>query len=262
MDEFVGIWDMIVDFFTHVSWGSVLTYMGTGGGLIFAADRWLLSHRTPKARLRFDNGEKNISFSPHYFNAVSQKYYVDPPTDCYDSHQYSELVKQYNDLHSKDNVFTLPFRITNTGKLQLEDYRIEIEFNGGIQSISLPIEPVPFMSSWGEKPAPKDLKLNISKKPQIVYSPEDEHPLNQNNHKDFALLFTPQEDVEKIELYWRIIAKDFSDNGKLVIHLKPTIEEYDEFHFMNCERDIPQGAEVIEDLTPYIKQMQMKIKQH
>jgi hypothetical protein len=30
---------------------------------------------------------------------------------------------------------------------------------------------------------------------------------------------------------------------------------------MNCKRDIQQGAEVVEDLTPYIKQMQMKIKQ-
>jgi len=243
---------------TFIEICAVLGALGTLGGGIIELVRFF---RKPKACLRFSSGKKNISFSPHYFNAVSQKYYVDPPTDCYDSHQYSELVKQYNDLHSKDNVFTLPFRITNTGKLQLEDYRIEIEFNGGIQSISLPIEPVPFMSSWGEKSVPKDLKLNISKKPQIIYSPEDEHPLNQKDHKDFALLFTPYVDVKKIELYWRIIAKDFSDNGKFVIKLKPTVEEYDEIHFMNCKRDIPQGAEVVEDLTPYIKQMQMKIKQ-
>ena len=237
---------------------AVIGALGTFGGGIIELVRLL---RRPKARLRFANGEKYISFSPHYFHAVSQKYYVGPQTDSYDASAYSRLVEQYNEMHSKDNVFTLPFRVTNIGKLQLEDYRIEIEFNEGIQSISLPIEPVPFMSSWEEKPAPKDLKVDFSQKPQIVYSPKEKHPLNQTDHKDFAFLFTPDVDIEKIELYWRIIAKDFSDNGKFVIILKPTIEEYDEIHFMNCERNIPQGAEVIEDLTPYIKQMQMKIKQ-
>ena len=237
---------------------AVIGALGTFAGGIIELVRFL---RKPKARLRFGNGEKNISFSPHYYHAVSHKYYVGPQTDTYDASAYSRLVKQFNEIHKEDNEFVLPFRLTNTGKLQLEDYRIEIEFNGGIQSISLPIEPVPFMSSWDEKPAPKDLKLNCAKKPQIVYSPEDEHPLNQKDHKDFALLFTPQEDVEKIELYWRINAKDFSDNGKIIVNLKPTIEEYDEIHFVNCKRDIPQGAEVIEDLTPYIKTMQMKLKQ-
>ena len=228
---------------------------------VFGVIGFVRSCRKPKARLRFGGGKKEITFTPHYYRPISHKYYTDPPTDCYASHQYSDLVKRYNELHEKDNVFVLSFRLTNIGKLQLEYYKVEIEFNGGIKNISIPLEPVPFMSSWGEKPAPKDLKINVAKKPQVVYSPEDRLPINQNDHKDFALLFTPQEDVEKIELYWRINAKDFSDNGKFVIHLKPTIEEYDEIHFMNCKRDIPQGAEVIEDLTPYIKQMQMKIKQ-
>ena len=243
------------------SWFNILSLfiglIGTGGTIFLV---WKACQK-PKAILHLADGMDEITFSPHYYRPISHKYYTDPPTDCYASHQYSDLVEKYNDLHKKDNVFGLSFRLTNIGKLQLEYYKIEIEFNGGIEHISIPLEPVPFMSSWEEKPAPHDLKLDISKKPQIVYSPEDRLPLNQKDYKNFALLFTPQEDVENIELNWRINAKDFSGNGKFVIHLKPRIEEYDEIHFMNCKRDIPQDAEVVEDLTPYIKQMQMKIKQ-
>lgn len=53
----MNIWNTIVDFLTHVSFGSILTYMGTGAGLFFGIDRWLLSHRKPKARLRFADGK-------------------------------------------------------------------------------------------------------------------------------------------------------------------------------------------------------------
>lgn len=71
-------------------------------------------------------------------------------------------------------------------------------------------------------------------------------------------MFTPNPDLdaEKVELSWRIIAKDFFGKGKFTIHLKPYITEYDEIHFANCDRDIPEGAEKIEDITPYIKQFE------
>ena len=52
--------------------------------------------------------------------------------------------------------------------------------------------------------------------------------------------------------YLEKIAKDFYRTGKLFITFAPTIEEYDELHFVNCQRDIPEGAEVIKDLKPYI----------
>lgn len=249
-----------------MSWESVLdilkpigTIVGIVGGFLGMLT-YIKTLRKPKARLRFANDKKEVTFSPHYYNETL-KYYVVPYPEISQFDRYHDLGELYAKKHEKDNVFLLPFRFKNTGKLQLEDYRIEIEFNAGIQSISIPIEPIPFMGSWEEKMAPRDLKLNLSKKPQIIYLPEDEHPLNQSDHKDFALLFTPHVDVEKIELYWRIIAKDFSDKGKFVIHLKPTVTHYTNIKPVYRDCEVPEGEEKVDDLTPYIKEFEELLKE-
>lgn len=260
MDDFYNIWNYILDFFTHVSLGSVLTYMGTGAGILFGIDRWLLSHRKPKASLFFTNGKKEITFSPHYYRAVSHKYYVDPPTNCYASHAYEVLLEQYNKKHENDNEFILSFRLENTGKLLLENYRVEVSYDKGIQRIG--VNPnqtflIQELIEYTETLGSVSLK---NSKHKIVYEPEDRSPLNQKDHKDFAVRFSPHPDVEQIELNWRISAKDFNDQGKFLIHLNPTVTEYNEIHFANCDRDIPEGAEKIEDLTPYIQHFQNLLK--
>ena len=102
---------------------------GIGG--VFGVLGFIRSCRKPKARLRFANGKRKITFSPHYFRAVATKYYVDPPTDCYDSSNYSDLLKCYNKINEDKNKFCLPFCLTNTGKILLEDYRVEIKLKGG-----------------------------------------------------------------------------------------------------------------------------------
>jgi len=250
-----------------MNWSNVLdilmpigTIVGIVGGLLGALT-YLKSLRKPKARLRLSGEKKEITFTPHYYNKTSTKYYIVPYPDLKHFDRYHDVAEKYQEKHKHDNVFLLPFRFSNTGKLQLENYRVEIEFYGGIKNLSIPIEPIKFMSSWGEKTTPKDLKVNFSKQPQIVYSPEDEHPLNQNDHKDFAFLFTPHVDVEKIELYWRIIAKDFFDKGKFTIFLKPYVTEYDEIIPVYTKAEVPEGAETVEDLAPYTKQFEELLKQ-
>lgn len=92
-------------------------------------------------------------------------------------------------------------------------------------------------------------------KSQIEYSPLSIIPLNQKDYKDFSVRFYPNPDAEKIELHWRISAKDFFKEGKLLIHLTPRVDELDEIYFKNCERDVPEGGYLIEDLMPYIEKM-------
>ena len=252
-----------------MSWNSVLdilmpigTIVGIVGGFLGVLT-YIKSLRKPKARLRFANGKKEITFSPHYYRAVSHKYYVDPPTNCYASHAYEVLLEQYNKKHENDNEFILSFRLENTGKLLLENYRVEIECEKGIGTFfstnlhelrkeGVLVGDIPF----------DGVKINNSTKPQIVFLPVNKHPLNQKDEQKYALMFTPNpnSDADNIELSWRIIAKDFFGKGKFTIYLKPYFTEYDEIHFMNCKRDIPQGAEKIEDLTPYIQHFQELLK--
>ena len=235
---------------------TILVFVGTCGTAFLV---WKACQK-PKAKLRFSNGKKELTFSPHYYRAVSHKYYVDPPNDCYASHAYEVLLKQYNKKHENENKFILTFHIENTGELQLENYKVEISFDGGIKSFAPTVcKPRKVIGNYVEPFEPDDLQLN-GKQPQIVFEPLDKSPLNQKDHKDFAVRFSPHPDIEHIELYWRIIAKDFNDQGKFVIHLKPIVTEYDEIHFANCDRDIPEGAEKIEDLTPYIQHFQDLLK--
>lgn len=214
---------------------------------VFGVFGFFRSLRKPKARLRFTNGKKKITFCPHYCRKISDKYYTDPPTNCYDSHAYEELLEQYNKKLAADNNFHLPFRLTNTGKLQLENYRVEIHIVGGRYGVSF------YNNVSG------GVTLN-KKNPCICYHPSEAPAyLNQNDTEDFFVSFTPDPDVDTYELHWRIIAKDCTKKGKLKIKLTPTVEEYDEFHFVNCRHDIPEGAEVVKDLKPYITQLAEKL---
>ena len=92
---------------------------------VFGVFGFFRSIRKPRARLRFANGKRKISLSPHYYREISYKYYTGPRTNCYDAHNYETLLDIYNDKHKDDNTFCLPFRLQNIGKLQLENYRVD-----------------------------------------------------------------------------------------------------------------------------------------
>ena len=223
---------------------------------VFGVFGFFRSIRKPRARLRFANGKRKITFTPLYYRKKSDKYYMDPPTDCYDSHAYIEMHKHYNKLHEDDCKFLIPFQVINTGKLQLEDYRVEINVVGG--KCQLLHSKDNFKEGNNIQNSLLD-GVSINRL-RIEYEPVAPlKKLNQKDHDDFAIRFTPDPDVMQYELHWRIIAKDFYRTGKLFIKFIPTIEEYDELHFVNCQHDIPEGAEVIKDLKPYIRSLADKL---
>ena len=262
MDEFVGIWNRTVDFLTHVSWGSVITYMGIGAGIFFGVDRWILSHRKPKARLRFANGEKEITLTPHYYNKTSTKYYKDPCINTCQFDKYHQLGRKYKEKHEDDNAFRLSFQLYNNGKLQLENYKVKIEYDKGLGTVHS--SQVYFLRKVGatvEEFPPDGLTLDSYKKPQVLYKPLEKDPLNQKDSKQFTFVFVPNAEIDQVVLRWHIIAKDFSGNGKLTIHLKPYYTEYDEIIPVYMDSQIPEGAERVDDLTPYIQQFEELLKQ-
>ena len=231
---------------------TILVFVGTCGTAFLV---WKACQK-PKAQLRFANGEKDITFSPHYCRNISTKYYVGPQTNSYDASAFERLVEKYNQKLAKENEFVLPFRLTNIGKLQLENYRVEIDYDNGINDIGVRANHSLTIQQCIESTNALEGVYLHKDKSQIEYSPLSIIPLNQKDHKDFSVRFYPNPDAEKIELHWRISAKDFFKEGKLLIHLTPRVDELDEIHFKNCERDVPEGGYLIEDLMPYIEKMQ------
>ena len=118
-----------------MSWNSVLdilmpigTIVGIVGGFLGVLT-YIKSLRKPKARLRFADGKKEITLTPHYYHKTSTKYYIVPypELDCFD--RYHALGKKYQEKHEADNAFILSFQLYNNGELQLENYRVEIEYD-------------------------------------------------------------------------------------------------------------------------------------
>ena len=151
-----------------------------------------------------------------------------------------------SEINEDKNKFCLPFCLTNTGKILLEDYRVEIKLKGGKCSL--------IGQSFTEGVHVNEIKSILE------YSPIDCIYLNPKDKVNFSFWFAPDPDVDKYEIHWRIIAKDFIKRGKLCITLTPTIEEYDDIHHVDCKRHIPEGAEVIKDLKPYILALAEKMK--
>ena len=103
---------------------TILVFVGTCGTAFLV---WKACQK-PKAKLRFSNGKKELTFSPHYYNETL-KYYVVPYPDLSQFDEYHRLGEKYQKLHEDDNRFLLTFRLSNTGAFQLENYRVEIDYN-------------------------------------------------------------------------------------------------------------------------------------
>lgn len=230
-------------------------------GSILGTISYIKSFRKPRARLRFTNEKKEITFFPRFCRPVSEKYYKIPWPKVHDSHVYEELTKKYNEKIEAENEFTLSFRLSNTGRLQLENYRVEIDYDEGIQEIGVRANSPLAIQEFIEHTFSQDgVSLNIGNH-QIIYEPEDKRPLNQKDFHDIAVRFSPNPNVEKFVLNWRISAKDFSNYGKLIVHLKPKVDEYNVVNIVLREDEIPEGAEKVDDLTPYIKEFEDLLKE-
>ena len=236
------------------------TIVGIVGGIL-GMFSYIKSLRRPKARLRFAEGKKEITLTPHYYKKLSTKYYKVPYPDLDSFNKYHALGKKYQEKHEDDNAFFLTFELYNNGALPLENYRMMIDYDKGMGTVhSAQVYHLRKVGATvGEFP-PDGLSLDSYKEPQIVYTPIELSPLNQKDSKQFKFVFVPNSNVNQIVLRWRINAKDFSDNGKFIIRLNPFYTEYDEIKPVYRDIEIPEGAEIVDDLTPYIKEFEELLK--
>lgn len=223
---------------------------------VFGVIGFVRSCRKPKAEVRFSDGKKEISVSPYYVKKRSLQYYIPPTTSVRDFMKYEELLRQIDEELIKHNQFLLKFRLSNVGKLQLENYKVKVELKSDEQS-----KPTAhYVHSWGIgnfiEPVEEDyIKLNHNQT-EVTYSPTNHGTLNQDDYEEFEYHFTPVMNVPKVDLAWRINAKDFSGSGRLRINVKPIILEYDAIKMVYRDEDIPSHAAKIEDLTPVIEHLE------
>lgn len=225
-------------------------------GSVFGIIGFIRSCRKPKAYLRFAGGNKEIAVTPYYVKKKSLKYYIPPTSSVRDYKRYDDLLRTIDDELNTHNQFLLKFRLSNIGKLQLENYRVEVELKRDNQS-----RPTAhYVHHWviGNfiEPPEEDYITLDRNQTKVTYSPKIQKPLNQKDSEEFEYHFTPVMNVPKVDINWRIIAKDFSGSGRLRIKVKPYILEYDAIKLVYRDEDIPADAEKIEDLAPVIKHLE------
>jgi hypothetical protein len=115
--------------------------------------------------------------------------------------------------------FSFQIKIHNRGSQPIEEYNIKLDVEGQIIDISETNESggLPFISSIHSPLSldPSNKKIKITPKVMLV---------GDDSFVSDEIFIKPKHDESKITLKWKLLAKDFTDNGLLIINIKPNIE--------------------------------------
>lgn len=123
--------------------------------------------------------------------------------------------------------------ITNTGSKVLEDWKLRLKFD--------PSEVKKLMDKYeGEtrgvyEALPSAIFRSIQIRAQalfvneqelsVLYKPAENHPLIQKDSRSFSLWLQPHgHEQQGITLKWELLARDYSDQGEMVIKIEPELQ--------------------------------------
>jgi len=167
-------------------WILIFSALGALGG-VFGMLSYIKSCRKPHAKLYFDNGEKEITLLPQ--------------DDC--------------------DKYKISFRITNTGKLRLENYRVEVECLSGVQNIMssdfLSLSHQAAVHKMHQQQEEVFFKRNECLR--ATFRPMFATILQAKDSMEFSFLCVPEPEAERVTLQWRIIGNDCYESGNLIVHI-------------------------------------------
>ncbi len=128
--------------------------------------------------------------------------------------------------HQYDHIFKLTFKITNTGKLRLENYRAEVECLSGVQDIMDAdlLSPVALTHQAAvQKLRQQEGNVFFTRKAALraTFRPIFANILQTKDSVEFSFLCAPEPDGEHAQLQWKIIGNDCCESGNLITHLTP-----------------------------------------
>lgn len=112
--------------------------------------------------------------------------------------------------------------IANEGNAVIEDWRIEFTIDEKFKKISDTISDSIYSIITPNR------RVYIEEN-QITYSPLNNEPLIQKDNRYFKIYIIPDGREYEIPIRWKVLARDYSDEGILTIKVKPTFE--DEIHY-------------------------------
>jgi hypothetical protein len=187
-------------------------------------------YRTNKSvELTFEDGTTEITCSPKfkktYTNYIQQIIPASSP-DYYDRVKVQRVTATSFTMEpsfaTKINLSYVKFYILlrNTGAEPIEKYKIRLEFEGEIQDLANTNESGGLMPSIRFEP---NTYLSYSSLSGVI-TPKETTLVNDDTLASEDIFIKPFPEKSKITIHWKLLSKDFKDEGKLIINTLPDIE--------------------------------------
>lgn len=149
-----------------------------------------------------------------------------------------------NKLETFINLSYFGFRIKihNTGPEPIEEYNLKLDFDGQVLDISVTNETGGFANITSiHSPIAIDSinkKVKITPKSMLV---------SDDSFVSDEIFIKPKHDETKLIIKWKLLAKDFTENGELSINIKTNIQPVDKYELIEGEVDVRVKIGDIED---------------
>lgn len=218
--------------------------LGAADTVLSLWDRVEACLRKHKIDVSFGGGKTTV-IKPVYVRQNDRYYYIDPASNCHDSHQYELALQALNRELNQKQQFDIPFFINNIGKTPIEEYRLDFTFDGVAQILGL-----------DDLSQPKDKALIQCCEDSVSFESASRKPIVQHDTRAFSLRIVPERDAKYISVKWKIFAKDYTDEGALKIYVNPEYHnlaniymEYQKRDDMPLMEDLPAETKRIKELT-------------
>jgi hypothetical protein len=121
--------------------------------------------------------------------------------------------------------------IANEGNAVIEDWRVVFTIDENFKKISDTISDSIYSIITPNR------RVYIEKN-QITYYPLDNEPLIQKDNRYFRIYIIPDGREYEIPVRWKVLARDYNDEGILTIQVKPTFEDETHYNYVDTEDEI------------------------
>ncbi len=190
---------------------------------------WYIKNQNYKSnksvKLTFENNENEIILEPKFRKTTyhyKQKIVQYNPRD----HNRNAMFVDVSSIGYSKNELNLSYskfeiQIHNTGSEPLEDYKVILNFEGEIQNLSDNNEEGHSIVQLLRKHKPNTYLWEETMSGKII--PTESILVGDDTFRSEDIYLRPLPEEYDIKIKWKLISKDFKDNGELTLKVKPNI---------------------------------------
>lgn len=209
-----------------------------------------------KVEITFSGGAKQIICHPKFQKTI-KKYILKKENEVinFDPFLYEKLnkkmtAKDFSKLQNAQLIIgqTIPWKqycwmklvVSNVGKAVIEDFKIELDFEGNFQRVG-----AEGRSNVFDKNFTNTVKEYSNSKTSLYIRPNNKILIQEDYFTSGKFFIEPvvDDDDQEIKINWKLISRDFTNSGSLLVRIEP------KFHIVNIVEEVELPDEVREDVS-------------